>query len=62
MGCCESRGSERVANPGSILAVVGLAAFDGVGAVELFEEDDEGELVLEGEGGEGEDHVALPAE
>jgi len=42
--------------------VVGLTAFDGVGAVEVFEEDDEGEFVLEGEGGEGPDGVGLEAE
>lgn len=43
------------------LPVIGFAAFDGIDAVELFEEDDEGEFVLEGEGGEGEDEVALAA-
>ena len=37
---------------GILLSVIGLTAFDGVGAVELFEEDDEGEFVLQSERGE----------
>jgi hypothetical protein len=32
------------------IAVVGRAGVDAAGAVKLFEEDDEGEFVLEGEG------------
>ena len=41
------------------LPVVGFAALDGVGAVELFEQDDEGEFVLQGEGREGPDGVGF---
>jgi len=43
-------------------AVVGFTAFDGVDAVDLFEEDDEGQFVLKGEGTEGPDVAALAAE
>ena len=32
--------------------MAGFAAFDGIGAVELFEQDDEGEFVLQSERGE----------
>lgn len=43
-------------------AMVGFAAFDGVDAVDLLEEDDEGQLVLEGERAEGPDVAAMAAE
>ena len=43
-------------------AVVGFAAFDGVDAVDLFEEDDESEFVLEGERAEGPDFLRGGAE
>ena len=39
------------------IAVVRVAGEDGVGAVELFEGDNEGEFVLEGEGAEGPEEV-----
>ena len=39
--------------------MVGVVAEEGLDAVELFEEDDEGEFVLEGEGGKGEEEVRL---
>ena len=35
------------------------ATLDGVGAVELFKQDDEREFVLEGKGGEGPDGLAF---
>jgi len=38
------------------VAMIGRAGFDAGDSVELFEEDEEGEFVLEGEGGEG-DHA-----
>ena len=39
--------------------MAGFAAFDGIGAVELFEQDDEGEFVLQSERGESPDRVGF---
>jgi hypothetical protein len=44
---------------GNRLPMIWHATLDGVGAVELFKQDDEREFVLEGEGGEGPDGLAF---
>ncbi len=45
--------------PRRLISVVGVASQDGMGAVELFEDDDEGEFVLESQGAEGPAEVGL---
>lgn len=42
--------------------VIGLAATQGAYTVELLEENDEGQLVLEGESAQGDDEIGTPAD